>query len=130
VIVAACGCARNAPGWNITEEKGVSLVYAIIRDGGRQHRVKEGETIVIDRVGLKAGDTIEFGEVLLYRDDGNVKVGAPTLENAKVVGEVKRLVSDSKVFAVMYRRRKFSRRKVGHRQKYTEVLIKSIVAPR
>jgi len=104
-------------------------VYAIIRDGGRQHRVVEGESIVIDRVDLKPGDEVEFPDVLLCRTDNDVTVGTPTVKNAKVVGEVKGIVSDEKVYAVQYRRRKNSRRRVGHRQKYTEVLIKSIVGP-
>ena len=76
-------------------------MYAIIHDGGRQHRVVEGETIVIDRLDLKPGDEVEFP-----------------------------VVADRKVVSVQYRRRKNSRRKVGHRQKYTEVLIKSIVGPK
>lgn len=104
-------------------------MYAIIRDGGRQHRVVEGETIAIDRVDLKPGEQVEFPDVLLYSDDQRVTVGTPTLKDAKVLGEVKGVVSDRKVFAVMYRRRKNSRRKVGHRQDYTEVVIKSIVCP-
>ena len=102
-------------------------MYAIIRDGGRQHRVAEGELIAIDRVDLKPGEEVEFPEVLLWSDDKKVTVGTPTLKDAKVVGEVKGVVSDRKVVSVMYRRRKNSRRKVGHRQDYTEVLIKKIV---
>jgi large subunit ribosomal protein L21 len=102
-------------------------VYAIIRDGGRQHRVAEGEMIAIDRVDLKPGEEVEFPEVLLWSDDKKVTVGTPTLKDAKVVGQVKGVVSDEKVVSVMYRRRKNSRRKVGHRQDYTEVLIKKIV---
>ena len=105
-------------------------VYAIIRDGGRQHRVEAGKTIVIDRTDLKPGETLQFDEVLLYRDDENVAVGTPTVENAMVVGEVKGPVAGPKVYAVQYRRRKNSRRRIGHRQKYTEVLIKDIVASR
>ena len=103
-------------------------VYAIIRDGGRQHRVETGKTIVIDRPGLEPGEAIEFDEVLLYRDDENVTIGRPLVENAKVIGEVAGAASGPKVYAVQYRRRKNSRRKVGHRQKYSEVLIKDIVA--
>ncbi|HUW58277.1 MAG TPA: 50S ribosomal protein L21 [Planctomycetota bacterium] len=105
-------------------------MYAIIRDGGRQHRVAEGGIIVIDRVGLEPGQEVEFPEVLLYRGDDKVTVGTPTVEKAKVIGEVKGVVADRKVVSVQYRRRKNSRRKVGHRQKYTEVLIKSIVGPK
>jgi large subunit ribosomal protein L21 len=104
-------------------------VYAIIRDGGRQHRVAEGDRIAIDRVDLTAGDAIEFPEVLMLSDSGDVTVGTPTVENAKVVGEVKGIIADRKVIAAQYRRRKNSRRRVGHRQKYTEVVITGIVKP-
>lgn len=105
-------------------------MYAIIRDGGRQHRVAEGETIVIDRVDLNPGDEIVFPDVLLYRGEETLAVGTPTVEKAKVIGEVKGVVSDKKLYAVQYRRRKNSRRKIGHRQKYTEVLINSVVGPK
>ena len=104
-------------------------MYAIIRDGGRQHKVVEGQRIAIDRVDLNAGDEVAFDEVLLVSDDEDVSVGTPTVKDARVVGEVKGVVSDDKVFAVQYRRRKNSRRRVGHRQKYTEVLIKRIEVP-
>jgi len=104
-------------------------VYAIIRDGGRQHKVAEGDHIAIDRLGLDAGEEIEFPDVLLLSDDEKVSVGTPTVEGAKVLGEILGATSDRKLYAVQYRRRKNSRRRVGHRQKYTEVLIKRIVAP-
>lgn len=105
-------------------------MYAIIRDGGRQHKVAEGDHIAIDRLGLDAGVEIEFDDVLLLSDEDKVSVGTPTVEGAKVLAEVKGMINDKKVYAVQYRRRKNSRRKVGHRQKYTEVIIKSIVAPK
>ena len=102
-------------------------MYAIIRDGGRQHKVTEGDRIAIDRLDLEAGQEIEFPEVLLVGTDEDVTVGTPMVADAKVVGVVKGLLRDEKVVAVQYRRRKNSRRKVGHRQKYTEVLITRIV---
>ena len=105
-------------------------MYAIIREGGKQHRVEEGQVLLIDRQGLKPGEEVEFSEVLLYRDDDNVTVGAPVVADARVVAEVKGPVKGEKVISVQYRRRKFSRRKVGHRQKYTEVVITKIVAPK
>ena len=104
-------------------------MYAIIRDGGRQHKVAEGDRIAIDRIGLENGTEIEFPDVLLLSDDDKVSIGTPNVEGAKVLGEVYATTGGPKVYAVMYRRRKNSRRKVGHRQHYTEVLIKSIVAP-
>ena len=103
-------------------------MYAIIRDAGRQHKVVEGQSIAIDRVGLESGDEVEFAEVLLLSGEENVTVGTPTVKDAKVIGEVKGVISGPKVFAVQYRRRKNSRRKVGHRQKYTEVRVTKIVA--
>ena len=108
--------------------KGASQVYAIINDNGRQHKVSEGDAIAIDRIDLEPGATVEFTDVLLFRDGDALTVGAPSVAGVKVVGEVKGLVLDRKVFATMYRRRKNSRRKVGARPKYTEVVIKSIVA--
>ncbi len=102
-------------------------MYAIINDNGRQHKVSEGDCIAIDRIGLKPGEAIEFSDVLLFRDGEALSIGAPGVAGAKVVGEVKGLVLDDKVFAVMYRRRKNSRRKVGHRQDYTEVKVGDIL---
>ena len=105
-------------------------MYAIINDNGRQHKVSEGDCIAIDRIGFTVGDAIEFTEVLLISDGDKRLIGAPTVAGAKVVAEVKdaRLLG-VKTFATMYRRVKNSRRKVGGREKYTEVVIKSIVAP-
>lgn len=103
-------------------------MYAIIREGGKQHHVEEGQVLLIDRQGLKPGEEVEFADVLLYRDDNVVEVGTPTVPNVRVVASVKGPTKGEKVISVQYRRRKFSRRKVGHRQKYTEVVITKIVA--
>ena len=105
-------------------------MYAIINDNGRQLKVVEGEVIAIDRIDLEAGAPIEFADVLLTSDGDTIVVGTPSVAGAKVVGEVKGLVLDDKVVGTMYRRRKNSRRKFGARLKFTEVVIKSIVAPK
>ena len=105
-------------------------MYAIINDNGRQHKVSEGDHIAIDRVNLKPGETVEFSEVLLFSDGDTLLIGTPTVKAAKVVAEVKGIITAEKVFATVYRRAKNSRRKVGNRQKYTEVTIKSIVGPK
>ncbi|MDE6490305.1 MAG: 50S ribosomal protein L21, partial [Muribaculaceae bacterium] len=77
----------------------------------------------------KEGDTVEFDRVLLVDADGTVKVGAPTVEGAKVVCEVKRqLVKGDKVIVFKKKRRKGYRRKNGHRQYFSQVVIKDIVA--
>ncbi len=105
-------------------------MYAIINDNGRQLKVEEGAVIAIDRTDLKAGEPIEFTDVLLFRDGDALSIGTPSVAGAKVVGEVKGLVLDEKVVSMMYRRRKNSRRKVGGRLKFTEVVIKSIIGPK
>lgn len=99
-------------------------MYAIIRDGGHQYRVSEGDTILIERTGLEPGSTVTFGEVLFA--DG--KIGAPVIDGASVEAEVDGLHKADKIFVVKYKRRKNYRRRFGHRQKLTKVTIKSIKA--
>lgn len=103
---------------------------AVIRDGGRQYRVREGDTLEIDyRDGAEAGSTIEFSDVLLVAGAGSpAKVGAPIVEGAKVLAKVVGQVKGEKLVIMNFRRRKNSRRRVGHRQKYTQVAIEKIEA--
>ncbi len=105
-------------------------MYAIIEDSGQQFRVTEGDTLNVDTRELAEGaKEIEFGRVLLIGNEGNVKVGTPIVDGAKVVAEViDPLLAGPKVHVYYYRRRKHSRSKVGHRQKYLQVKITKIVA--
>jgi large subunit ribosomal protein L21 len=105
-------------------------VYAIIEDSGQQFRVTEGDTLNVDIRDLAEGTKeIEFARVLLIGNEGDVKVGTPVLAGAKVVAEViDPLVAGPKLHVYYYRRRKHSRSKVGHRQKYLQVKITKIVA--
>lgn len=97
-------------------------MYAIIRDGGHQYRVAEGDSILIERTGLNPGDTLTFGEVLF----ANGKVGLPTVEGASVEAVVEAEAKAPKIYIVKYKRRKNYRRRFGHRQRLTRVQIKSI----
>ncbi|MDY6913173.1 MAG: 50S ribosomal protein L21 [Planctomycetota bacterium] len=105
-------------------------MYAIIEDSGQQFRVSEGDVLNVDTRELaEKAKEIEFDRVLLVSDDGNAKVGAPLLAKAKVLAEI--IESEAKglkVYAAVWRRRKNSRRRVGHRQKYLRVRITKIVA--
>ena len=102
---------------------------AIFRDGGRQYRVQQGETLEVDYREAEAGSTIEFNEVLLVGDEsGSPKGGAPLVEGAKVVGKVLGDVKGKQLIIMHFRRRKNSRRRVGHRQKYIQVQIEKIEA--
>ena len=102
------------------------MAYAIIRTGGRQFRVAEGDTIDVDLLDVDAGKITTFGDVLLFADGDNVTHGDPLVSGAKVTAEVVEQRKDKKVIAFKYRRRKGYHRTVGHRRKLTRVKIKSI----
>ena len=90
-------------------------MYAIVEIQGQQFKAEQGKKLFVHHIkDVEAGKTVEFDKVLLVDADGAVKVGAPTVEGAKVVCEVKR--------------RKDSRKRNGHREQFTEVEIKSVIA--
>ena len=103
-----------------------TMAYAIIRTGGRQFRVAEGDTIDVDLLDVKVGKSASFGDVLMFADGKNVTQGNPVIAGAKVTAEVLEQRKDKKVIAFKYRRRKGYHRTVGHRRKLTRVKIKSI----
>ncbi len=103
-------------------------MYAIIQDGGHQYRVEQGQKIRIELRPVATGDTLTFGQVCLLGGEGSSRVGAPYVTGARVEGKVTCAdLGGEKVFPATYRTRKHSRRRVGHRQHYTEVLITNIV---
>ena len=102
------------------------MVYAIIKTGGRQFRVAEGDTIDVDLLDVDSGKTATFGEVLMLADGKDVTHGNPLVSGAKVTAEVLEQRKDKKVIAFKYKRRKGYHRTVGHRRKLTRVKIKSI----
>jgi large subunit ribosomal protein L21 len=102
------------------------MAYAIIRTGGRQFRVAEGDTLDVDLIDVEPGKTATFGDVLLFADGKDVTHGNPLVSGAKVTAEVLEQRKDKKVVAFKYRRRKGYHRTVGHRRKLTRVKIKSI----
>jgi len=101
------------------------MAYAIIRTGGRQYRVAEGDILDIDLLADDAGKKIELSDVLLHADGGEIKHGG-ALEGAKVAAEIVEHRKDKKVIAYKFRRRKGYHRTVGHRRKLTRVKITSI----
>jgi large subunit ribosomal protein L21 len=102
------------------------MAYAIIKTGGRQYRVAEGDTLDVDLLEIDAGKTTTFGEVLFHADGKQVTHGSPSISGAKVTAEVVEQRKDKKVIAFKYKRRKGYHRTVGHRRKLTRVKIKSI----
>ena len=105
-------------------------MYAIVIINGQQFKVEEGKKLFVHHIrNAEAGQTVEFDKVLLIADGDAVKVGAPVVEGAKVVVEVNTpVVKDDKVIVFKMKRRKDSRKKNGHRQQFSEVTVKSIVA--
>jgi len=102
------------------------MAYAIIRTGGRQFRVAEGDTLDVDVLDVEPGKTATFGDVLLFADGKDVTHGNPLVSGAKVTAEVLEQRKDKKVVAFKYKRRKGYHRTVGHRRKLTHIKIKTI----
>ncbi len=104
-------------------------MYAIVEIKGQQFKAEEGKYLYVHHLSdVKEGDTVEFDKVLLLEADGEVKVGVPAIEGAKVTVEVlESLVKGDKVIVFKKKRRKGYRVKNGHRQQFSKVLVKSIV---
>ena len=105
-------------------------MYAIVEIQGQQFKAEEGKKLFVHHIkDVEAGKTVEFDKVLLVDADGAVKVGAPTVDGAKVVCEVVNpLVKGDKVIVFKMKRRKDYRVRNGHREQFTEVVIKSVIA--
>ncbi|WP_028023517.1 50S ribosomal protein L21 [Enterovibrio calviensis] len=103
-------------------------MYAVFQSGGKQHRVSEGQTIRLEKLDIETGSTVEFDSVLLVANGEEVTVGAPFLAGGKVTAEVVTHGRGDKVKVVKFRRRKHSRKQMGHRQWFTEVKITGISA--
>ena len=103
-------------------------MFAVIKTGGKQYKVAEGDEIVIEKLTADAGDSVTFDDVLMLGDGKTVTVGEPMVSGASVVGTVAEQRKGSKVLIVKKRQRNTYRRKKGHRQLETVVTIKSILA--
>lgn len=103
------------------------MKYAIIESGGKQYKAIEGNTIEVDRLHYDVGEAIELDQVLLIADEGEISVGTPTVEGAKVKAEVVDQFKGPKIIVFKYKPRRRYRRKQGHRQKYTRLQIQEIV---
>jgi len=102
-------------------------MYAVIKTGGKQYRVSEGDRIRVEKLSGDVGSSLEFGDVLMVGGD-KVLVGTPTVEGAKVTAEITGQDKAKKVIVFKMKRRKGYRRKRGHRQPYTELRITGINA--
>ena len=105
-------------------------MYAIVEINGQQFKAEQGKKLFVHHIkDAKEGQAVEFDKVLLVDNDGNVQVGAPTVEGAKVVCEVvSPLVKGDKVIVFKMKRRKDERKRNGHREQFTQVEIKQVIA--
>ena len=102
------------------------MSYAIVADGGRQFKVEAGQKVDIDFRDAEEGSTITFDRVLAVSDDSGFRLGTPTVEGAKVTAKVLGEAKGEKIYIQKFRRRKNSKRRTGHRQKYVRVEIEAI----
>ena len=101
-------------------------MYAVIKTGGKQYRVSEGNILEIERIDGKQGDVVSFDDVLMVSKNGDVKIGRPVIEGAKVTGEIVTQTKGPKITVFKMKRRKGFRKKTGHRQQLTVLKIKGI----
>ncbi len=117
--------------WRVMFEQsnglGGAFMYAIIATGGKQYKVSEGDIIRVEKLGVEAGETFKFDQVLLVSGD-DVKVGNPTVKGATVEADVIGDVKGKKVIVYKYKRKTGYHKKNGHRQQYTAVKITKINA--
>ncbi|MGD8430375.1 MAG: 50S ribosomal protein L21 [Ectothiorhodospiraceae bacterium] len=103
-------------------------MYAVIKTGGKQYRVSEGDVLRVEKLDAEQGSPVEFDQVLMVADGDDVKVGSPLVEGGKVAAEVVTHGRNRKIEVVKFKRRKNYHRKHGHRQDFTEVKITGINA--
>lgn len=103
-------------------------MYAIIETGGKQYKVQQGDVIFIEKLSAGEGDSVTFDKVIAVGKDGGIVAGSPTVAGATVTGKVERHVRGRKIVVFKYKPKKNYRRKQGHRQPHTKVVIESIQA--
>lgn len=101
-------------------------MYAVIESGGKQHRVKEGELLKVEKLDIATGETLTVNEVLMLGEGDSAKIGSPYVDGGSVTAEVVSHGRHPKVNIVKFRRRKHHRKQMGHRQWYTELKITGI----
>ena len=103
-------------------------MYAIIKTGGKQYKVAEGDVIMVEKLAAGEGEAVVFDQVLTVVNDADVKIGTPVVEGAKVTGKVEAQGKDKKILVFKYKAKSNYRKRQGHRQPFTQVEITSIEA--
>ncbi len=103
-------------------------MYAVVNTGGKQYKVQQGDLLRVEKISGDIGNPVTFDRVLMYSDGENVSIGQPLLESVAVEGHIVEQGKAKKIIVFKYKRRKRFRRKNGHRQEFTAVLIDNIKA--
>ena len=103
-------------------------MYAVLATGGKQYRVTEGDVIFVEKLNAEVDTTVELNEVLAVETEDGIKVGTPVVEGAKVTAKVLAQGKAKKVIVFKYKAKKDYRRKNGHRQPYTKLVVEKIEA--
>ncbi|HHT36545.1 MAG: 50S ribosomal protein L21 [Candidatus Wallacebacter cryptica] len=103
-------------------------MYAVVETGGKQYRVAEGDTILVEKLNVPVGEQVVLDRVLLVGGNGGVKVGTPTVADAKVIAKVADQGKGKKVIVFKYKAKKNYRKKTGHRQPFTKLVVEKIEA--
>lgn len=103
-------------------------MYAVIETGGKQYRVQEGDVLKVEKLPVEVGNTVEFDRVLTIVNNGDVKIGRPVVEGVKVVAKVLEQDKSKKIIVFKYKAKSNYRRKQGHRQPFTRIVIEKIEA--
>jgi len=103
-------------------------MYAIVESGGKQFKVSQGDIIVVEKVTAEVGETVVLDKVFFFSSEAGVKVGAPTIDGAKVTTKVMQHGRDKKIIVFKYKSKKNYHKTQGHRQPFTKLLIESIEA--
>lgn len=102
-------------------------MYAMIKTGGKQYKVSEGDIIKVEKLGIEAGETITFDEVLMVKNnDNNITFGSPLVDGATVTASVLEEGKDKKIIVYKYKAKKGYHKKQGHRQPFTKLKIENI----
>ncbi len=101
-------------------------MYAVIKSGGKQYKVQQGDTIRVEKINAGEGGSVSIDDVLMVVDDDNISVGAPRVDGASVAATVVSHGRGAKIKVVKFKRRKHHRKQMGHRQAYTELEITGI----
>ncbi len=103
-------------------------MYAVIKTGGKQYKVSEGQTLKVEKLTADVGANVDLNEVLLVANGEDIKVGTPLVDGGKVTATVKSHGRHPKITIMKFRRRKHHQKRTGHRQSYTELEITGISA--